>query len=95
MSRIGRHVRAAINPISTTATRWWCHSAVRHMLTGYGPTAGQRRLIRHGMVRGRQRADLGDQYSVARWAERRVQPHRRDPSTRPICATHAPRAGSE
>lgn len=48
MNRIGRRVRAAVNPVSTAATRWWCHSAVRHMLTGYGPTARQRRLIRRG-----------------------------------------------
>jgi hypothetical protein len=46
MNRIGRHVRAAINPVSTAATRWWCHSAMRHMLTGHGPTAQQWRLIR-------------------------------------------------
>ena len=52
MSRIGRRVRAAVNPVSTAATRWWCHSAVRHMLTGYGPTARQRRLIRHGTIHG-------------------------------------------
>lgn len=50
MSRIGRRVRAAVNPVSTAATGWWCHSALRHMLTGYGPAARQRRLIRHGMV---------------------------------------------
>jgi hypothetical protein len=25
---------------------------VRHLLTGYGPNARQRRLIRYGMVRG-------------------------------------------
>jgi hypothetical protein len=49
MNRIGRHVRAAINPVSTVATRWWCHSAMRHMLTGHGPTAQQRRLIRRRM----------------------------------------------
>ena len=49
MNRIERHVRAAINPVSTAATRWWCHSALRHMLTGYGLTAQQRRIIRHGM----------------------------------------------
>jgi len=49
MSRIGRRVRAAVNPVSTSVTGWWCHSALRHMLTGYGPTARQRRLIRHGM----------------------------------------------
>jgi hypothetical protein len=51
MSRIGRRVRAAVNPVSTAATGWWCHSAMRHMLTGHGPTARQRRLIRRGMVR--------------------------------------------
>jgi hypothetical protein len=56
MSRIGRRVRAAVNPLSTTATRWWCHSAMRHWLTGYGPTAAQRRLIRHGVIRGGDRA---------------------------------------
>src|ERR1019366_8181225 len=48
MNRIGRRISAAVNPVSTAVTRWWCHSALRHMLTGYGPTARQRRLIRHG-----------------------------------------------
>jgi hypothetical protein len=52
MSRIGRRARAALNPVSTAATGWWCHSALRHMLTGYGPTARQRRFIRHGMIQG-------------------------------------------
>jgi hypothetical protein len=52
MSRIGRRVRAAVNPVSTAATGWWCHSALRHMLTGYGPTARQRRFIRHGLTQG-------------------------------------------
>ena len=57
MNRIRRRVSAAVNPVSTAVTRWWCHSALRHMLTGHGPTARQRRLIRHGtqasaMVRG-------------------------------------------
>jgi hypothetical protein len=52
MSKIGRRVRAVVNPLSTAATGWWCHSALRHMLTGYGPTARQRRLIRHGAVHG-------------------------------------------
>jgi hypothetical protein len=52
MSRIGRRVRAAVNPVSTAATGWWCRSALRHMLTGYGPTARQRRFIRHGMTQG-------------------------------------------
>jgi hypothetical protein len=46
MNQITRRLRAAVNPASTAATRWWCHSALRHMLTGYGPTARQRRLIR-------------------------------------------------
>jgi hypothetical protein len=48
MKGISRRVSAAVNPVSTAATRWWCHSALRRMLTGYGPTARQRRLIRHG-----------------------------------------------
>ena len=52
MSRIGRRVRAAVNPVSTAAIRWWCHSATRHMLTGYGPTARHRRFIRHRMIQG-------------------------------------------
>jgi hypothetical protein len=52
VSYLGRRVRAAINPGSTAATRWWCHSAVRRLLTGYGPTARQRRLARHGVNRG-------------------------------------------
>lgn len=52
MNGIERRVRAAVNPVSTAATRWWCHSAMRHMLTGHGPTARQSRLIRRGMVPG-------------------------------------------
>jgi hypothetical protein len=48
MNRIRRAVNAAVNPVSTAATRWWCHSALRHTLIGHGPTARQRRLIRHG-----------------------------------------------
>jgi hypothetical protein len=50
MSKIGRRVRAVVNPVSTAATGWWCHSALRHMLTGHGPTARQRRLIRHKVI---------------------------------------------
>jgi hypothetical protein len=41
-----RRVRAALNPVSSAVTRWWCLSALRHTLTGYGPTASQRRLIK-------------------------------------------------
>ena len=51
MSRFWRRVRAAVNPVSTAVTRWWCHSAVRHQLTGYGPTARQRRLARYRVYR--------------------------------------------
>ena len=47
MNRIRCRVSAAVNPVSTAATRWWCHSALRDMLTGYGPTGRQQRLIRH------------------------------------------------
>jgi hypothetical protein len=48
MNPIRRRVNAAVNPVSTAVTRWWCHSAWRHVLTGHGPTARQRRLIRYG-----------------------------------------------
>ena len=56
MNQIRRSVSAAVNPVSTAATRWWCHSALRHMLTGYGSAARQRQLIRHGhwTVNGRR-----------------------------------------
>jgi hypothetical protein len=47
MNRIRRSLNAAVNPMSTAATGWWCHSALRHALTGHGPTPSQRRLIRH------------------------------------------------
>jgi hypothetical protein len=46
MNQIWRRISAAVNPASTAASRWWCLSAARHMLTGHGPTAEQRRLIR-------------------------------------------------
>lgn len=48
MNQLRRRVNAAVNPWSTRATRWWCHSGVRHLLTGYGPTARQRRLMSRG-----------------------------------------------
>jgi len=48
MNRLRRRVTAAVNPLSTAATRWWCHSALRHWLTGYGPTTGQRQLRSRG-----------------------------------------------
>jgi hypothetical protein len=46
MNPIERRLRAALNPASTAITRWWCQSAVRHLLTGHGPSSRQRRLIR-------------------------------------------------
>lgn len=46
MNAIERRLRAAVNPLSTAISGWWCHSAVRHLLTGHGPPAKQRRLIR-------------------------------------------------
>lgn len=48
MTRIRRRVSEAVNPMSTAVTRWWCHSALRHLLTGQGPTARQRRRMRRG-----------------------------------------------
>jgi hypothetical protein len=61
MSQIGRRVRAAVNPVSTAATRWWCHSALRHTLTGYGPTPRQRRFTRRGMTRAPGRTPSAEQ----------------------------------
>lgn len=61
MSRIGRRVRAEVNPFSTAATRWWCHSALRHMLTGYGPTARQRQSIGPGTIQGTGRSPSAEQ----------------------------------
>jgi hypothetical protein len=42
---IGR-VRIAVNRTSTSATRLWCRSGLRRVLTGYGPTARQWRDAR-------------------------------------------------
>jgi hypothetical protein len=47
MNAIERRLRAAVNRVSTAITRWWCQSAMRHLLTGHGPSANQRRLRRH------------------------------------------------
>jgi hypothetical protein len=47
MNQIRRRVSTAVNPVSTAVTSWWCHSALRHMLTAYGPKARQRRIMRH------------------------------------------------
>jgi hypothetical protein len=60
MNRIRRRVSAVVNPISTAVTRWWCHSSLRRGLTGHGPTARQRRLIRHG-ARGTGSAPSAEQ----------------------------------
>jgi hypothetical protein len=46
MTQLGRRARDIVNPMSTTATRWWCHSGLRRLLTGYGPTGRQWRLAR-------------------------------------------------
>jgi hypothetical protein len=43
MNTVERRVRAMINSMSTAFTRWWCHSAARFALTGYGP--GRRRAL--------------------------------------------------
>jgi hypothetical protein len=55
MNRFRRRVSAAVNPWSTAASRSWCRSALRRLLTGYGPTARQRRLMR-GEAPGIRRA---------------------------------------
>lgn len=56
MPQIGRRVRGVVNPVSTAASRWWCHSALRHTLTGHGPTTRQRQLIRPAMTQTARRA---------------------------------------
>ena len=52
MNRAERRLRTAVNPVSTAATQWWCHSALRHTLTRHGPTARERRLPRRDLIRG-------------------------------------------
>jgi hypothetical protein len=54
VNQLERRVRAAINPVSTAVTGWWCHSSVRLLLlTGRWPAARRRRLLRHsGQARG-------------------------------------------
>jgi len=66
-----RRVSAAVNPWSTAASRWWCHSTLRHVLTGYGPTARQRRLIRRGApaIRSRSASGTGSALSAEQKAE--------------------------
>ena len=46
MHEAERRLRAMINSWSSAFTRWWCHSAARHILTGYGH--GSTRALRHG-----------------------------------------------
>jgi hypothetical protein len=68
MNNIRCRVSAAVNPVSTAVTRW-CYSATRHLLTGHGPAAGHRRLIK-AQVRarraGRGLRDAGFMPSAAR-----------------------------
>jgi hypothetical protein len=68
MNRIERRLRAAVNPVSTPVTAWWCHSSWRHLLTGPGPTAGQRRLRRHDQIRGTASTPSATQMTVRREA---------------------------
>ncbi len=46
MNTVERRMRAVINPWSTAFARWWCHSAARFALTGYG--APRRRTLWRG-----------------------------------------------
>ena len=43
-------LRDLVNPVSTAATEWWCHSALRNLLLGNGlhrtPRPTRRDLIR-------------------------------------------------
>jgi hypothetical protein len=65
MDRVRRRVSAMVNPVSTAATRWWCHSSLRHVLTGHGPAARQRRVIRRG-ARGTGSAPSAEQMEARR-----------------------------
>jgi hypothetical protein len=68
VNRVERRLRAAVNPVSTAVTRWWCHSALRHMLTGHGPTTSQRRLPRRDMIRGSGSTPSAEQMATRREA---------------------------
>ena len=68
MSRIGRRVRAEVNPVSTAATRWWCRSALRHVLTGYGPTARHRQFTGRGPAQGTGRLPSAEQVKARKAA---------------------------
>lgn len=49
MSQFWRRLRVAVNTVSTAASRSWCHSRARRLLTGHGPTARRRQSIRREM----------------------------------------------
>jgi hypothetical protein len=68
MNRIERRLRAAVNPVSTAVTGWWCHSAWRHRLTGHGPAARERRLLRRDMIRGTGSTPSAEQMKARREA---------------------------
>jgi hypothetical protein len=61
MTQLGRRLRTIVNPVSTAASEWWCHSGLRRMLTGYGPTARQRRLVRDEIRRRKDQAPSAQQ----------------------------------
>jgi hypothetical protein len=61
MNQVERRLRAAVNPLSTGLNRWWCHSAVRHLLTGYGPTRRQRAVMHGRMTQGTVHAPSAEQ----------------------------------
>jgi hypothetical protein len=73
MAQLGRRLRAIVNPVSTSASGWWCHSGLRRMLTGYGPTARQRRLVRDEIRRRKERAPSAQQKDQAPSAQQAEQ----------------------
>ena len=49
MHEVERRLQMMINPLSSAFTRWWCHSAARYILTGYGKGSGRvLRRVREG-----------------------------------------------
>jgi hypothetical protein len=100
MNAIERRLRAAVNPVSTAITGWWCQSAVRHLLTGHGPSARQQRLIRIRRQAARaatraaaQGADRTAAQAAAR-AAARAAAQGADPTAAPSAETMRARAAA-
>ena len=68
MKGVERRLRAAVNPVSTAVTGWWCHSVLRHTLTGHGPATRPRRLPRRDLTQGPGSTPSAEQMATRRAA---------------------------